>query len=310
MPINKNGPTAYLAFLFLLAVLSVNHNIAFAESIPNLLIFKCNGEITISVNKEYEKFADKKWYGDIQRGYLFKEDFFFIDQGIIQYTDLLSRETYEIVDLEGKLGSDRMPWQVGYVNEKVIYFSARNYVKHLPVTKQPSRAIFIYRLDRDSQEVQMLDIDNCGSPYFSVKEGHVFFKATNGEIHEYAEGGATSLRIKGDVPSISPDGKKIAFVSFEFMNSRIFLYDIKSQKRISLISFCGSKSVNLIIRWSENNEFIAIKQESHSSDKPLHVVNAINGEVIQKVENSRACNWFFIDDELFLNRLRKSNHQL
>jgi hypothetical protein len=307
MPIINNELRTYLAALVILAISFISHKIVLAASIPNLLIFKCNGEVTIHANQEYEKLADKNWYGDLQRGYLFKEDFFFIDKEIIKYTNLLSRETYVIADLKENLGNDRLPSQIGYVSEEVIYFSARNYVKNLPVTKQPSRALFIYRLDRDSQEIQMLDIDNCGSPYFSVKEDHVFFQATNGEIHEFAEGDTTSLGIKGDVPSISPDGTKIAFVSFGFINSKIFLYDMKDQNRISLISFFGPKSVNPIIRWSENSEFIAVKQKSDFSAKPIYFVGTISGEVIQKVENSSACNWFLIDDKLFLNRFK--SHQ-
>ncbi|MBI4847380.1 MAG: hypothetical protein HY808_02205 [Nitrospirae bacterium] len=295
MSINKCSFTLYLAICMIIAFFSVSDDIVQASSIPNLVVFRCNGEVKIYAGQQYEKLTDKMWLGDIQRGYLFKEDFFYIDNDRIKSTNLLLRNTHTISDLKENLGRDQLPWQIGYVDDGVIYFSAYKYDKNRPINKQQSLA-FIYRLNRKTKGIEKLNIAECCSPYFSVHQDNIYFTATSGEIHKYADGNITSLYIKGDFPSVSPDGTKIAFVSFGLINERIILYNIQNKNRISLISFLGPKSVDPIIRWSNNSEFIAVKQKSDIASKPLYLVSTINEKVIQKVTNNYACNWFLIDE--------------
>ena len=194
----------------------------------------------------YEKVSGQTLLGDTQRGYLFKNDFFYIDNNSLKCIDIVSRKTFTISNLEMEVGTDQLPRQIGYVDDRVVYFSTIEYGKNLPVNKQLSHAV-ISKVMRQTEKIEKLNIE-CGSPFFSVHQKSIYFTAMNGEIHTYEDGSITALGVKGSYPYISPDGRKVVFVSFGLINTHVFLYDLINRKHDSLISFFGPKSVDPIIR--------------------------------------------------------------
>ena len=286
--------TLFIPVCVAAAVLSGDSESAHAASMPKVLLIKCTGEMTTLTDEHYEKVSEKTWMGDINRGYLFRNDYFYIDnRNNLKYTNIVSRETFTISDLTKEIGRDQLPEQIGYVDDEVIYFSTIEYDKNLPINNQPSHA-FIYKVMRHTKEIEKLNITECSSPFFSVHERSIYFTAMNGGIHTYRDGNITALGVKGSYPTVSPDGRKIVFVSSALINTHLFLYDLIDKKQASLISFFAQKLVfEPIIRWSANSEFVATKQASDIKDQPIYLISTITGKVIQEIKNSRACNWFF-----------------
>jgi hypothetical protein len=238
--------------------------------------------------------SERKWVGDVPRGFLYGDDFFAIDNNKLIFSNIKTKESGTLADLQTVIDENYKPWQVGYVDSKVIYFSAQRYEKSVPINEQEHHS-FIYRLDRASGETKKVDLHECKSPYFSVHDDNIYFVNVDGEISEFAEGKINPFGIKGDFPSISPDGEKICFASFGFINDHVYLYNFKDKNKVSLISFLGPRGVNPIIRWSKDNDFVAVKKKSDLMAGPLYLINANSQKVVQKYEESHACNWFFVD---------------
>jgi hypothetical protein len=262
---------------------------------PRLLLIACSGELSYADdNKISSMKSERKWIGDVPRGFLYGDDFFAIDNGKLIFSNIKTKKSGMLADLQTVIDENYKPWQVGYVDSKVIYFSAQRYEKSVPINEQEHHS-FIYRFDRVSEDIKKVDLHECRNPYFSVHNDNIYFVSVNGEISELAEGKITSLGIRGDFPSVSPDGEKISFASFGFIKDHVYLYNFKNKSKISLINFLGPRGVNPIIRWSKDNDYIAVKKQSDLTAGPLYLINTNSQKVIQKYEESHACNWFLVD---------------
>jgi hypothetical protein len=279
--------------VFLIFAVLLMNRLIYANMSPRLLLIACSGELSYADdNKITLMDSERKWIGDVPRGFLYGDDFFAIDNDKLIFLNIKTKKSGTLADLQTVIDENYKPWQVGYVDSKVIYFSAQRYDKSVPINEQKHHS-FIYRFDRASEEIKKVDLHECRSPYFSVHNDSIYFVSVNGEISELAEGKITPLGIRGDFPSVSPDGEKICFASFGFINDHVYLYNFKN--KISLISFFGPRGVNPIIRWSKDNGYIAVKKQSDLSAGPLYLINANSQKVIQKYEESHACNWFLVD---------------
>ena len=150
-------------FILIIAVCAIVHIFSgvcesvLAASMPELLLIKCNGEMKTLSGAHYEKVSGQTLLGDIQRGYLFKNDFFYIDNNSLKYIDIVSRKTFTISNLEMEVGTDQLPRQIGYVDDRVVYFSTIEYGKNLPVNKQLSHAV-ISKVMRQTEKIEKLNI--------------------------------------------------------------------------------------------------------------------------------------------------------
>ncbi len=281
--------------ILLVSVVFLMNLFVYASSPLQLLFIACNGELSLAgEERNPSKQPEKKWIGDVPRGFLYGDNFFAIDSNELIFSNLVTKESGTLANLQTVVDSNYRPWLIGYVDNNAIYFSAQKYDKNVAIDKQEHHSI-IYRFDRGSKETEKIDLHECRSPYFSVQDGKIYFVDVSGEISEFAEGKTKSLGIKGDFPSISPDGEKIAFASFGLINDHVYLYEINKKNKVSLISFLGPKGVNPIIRWSEDSAHIAVKKKSDLTSGPLFLINAKSSKVAQKCKKSHACNWFFVD---------------
>jgi hypothetical protein len=267
--------------------------LAYSNSSPQLLFMACSGELSYADTTRNSTIKlENKLLGDIPRGFLFGDDFFAIDNGKLLVANIKTKESGVIANLESAIDNNYQPWQVGYVDNVSIYFSAQKYEKNVAINKQQHHSV-IYRLDRASGTTAEINLNECISPYFSVRDGKIYFVDIGGEISEFVEGKTKALGIKGDFPSVSPDGEKIAFASFGYVNDHIYLYEIKKKSMVSVVKFLGPRGVNPIIRWSKNSDHVAVKKKSDLASGPLFLINTNNQKVVQKYTESHACNWFF-----------------
>lgn len=283
-----------LIYLFLIFVVLFMNGLIYADMSPRLFLISCKGELSSAAgNKITPVKSEKKWIGDVPRGFLYGDDFFAIDDNKLIFSNIKTDELKTLVDLQTVVDKNYKPWQVGYADSEVIYFSAQRYEKSLPINEQEYHSA-IYRFDRASGESKKVNLE-CRSPYFSVHNERIYFVGTNGEISEFAGGQTNSLGIRGNFPSISPNGEKICFASFELINDHVYLYNLRNKRKTSLISFLGPRGVNPIIRWSKDNDYVAVKKQSDLTAGPLYLINTNSQKVVQKYEESHACNWFLVD---------------
>lgn len=277
---------------FIFTVLIISGTMIYAKTPPQLLLIACDGELRILDGESTtSKVVEKILIGDVPRGFLYGGNFFTADDNKLISSNLSAIESITLANLHGVIGNSYKIWQIGYVDENSIYFSAREYDRSSSIGKQQSNYL-IYKFDRKNMETKNI-IKNCGSPYFSVYNSKVYFVDFSGEICEFMEGTTKHLELKGRFPSVSPDGKMLAFASFGMVNDHVNIYEFNTKNIISMISFFGPEVVNPIIRWSKDSDYIAVKKKSDLKSGPVYIVNTANKNILQKIEDGHACNWFF-----------------
>lgn len=294
MSINRKTYFFIASFLTMVTIISIfSSNLLEAKHPSQLLLFACDGEQSlISIGKEMSKISEKMWIGDVPRGFLFEDHFWYIDGHKIMSTNLTSKESVSQADTQNVIDHKYIPWQIGYVDNKTIVFSALRYDKNLPINEQ-EKFSQIYGFDKIAKKIERIQLGECSSPYFSVFHEKVYFTNINGEIYEFNGSINKPLGIKGNFPSVSPNGKKIMFSSFGVMFNTVKIYEIETNKTSSLIKFAGPKGVNPILRWSCDNNLIAIKKRSDLKAGIVYIIDTKNQKILQKIQGGKACNWFF-----------------
>ena len=119
----------------LLALLIIGCNQVQATSDEVILFIKCNGESSI-VKGSKETSFNKQSLGDVARGLMLQDVFYYFDGLNLNASNLSTNKTRTVVDLKGTIEADHKVWQVGNVSAEYIYFSAQKYEKDVPITKQ------------------------------------------------------------------------------------------------------------------------------------------------------------------------------
>jgi len=272
-------------------VVILNGSVIYAKPTSQLLFIACNGELRIASEQEVSKISEKYWLGDVARGMFFDGNFFAFDNNKLIATNLsLMEKTFSL----GKnllFETNYRPWKIGYVDDKRILFCTQRYDPAEPIGTQ-RKHYYIYQVDRKTNIVQKIAIENCGNANFSFRDNEIYYTGEDGIIYRYSNDRIQSLEIKGKSPTISPDGKKIAYISFGIIRYGIHIYEFETNKKDTIIRL---GEVWPIIRWSEDSRFIAVKKRSDISSNPLFWIDTLNRRNIYKFEKSRACNWFFVE---------------
>lgn len=251
----------------------------------------CDGTLTISSSCGSKKYANKTWIGDVSRGMLFDNNFFSIDNNELIATNLDLKEKISLTGEKLLLGANYRLWKVGYVDEKRIIFCAKRYDPDVTLRKQRQH-YYLYQLDRKTKIVQKIPIENCGNANFSFHGNKIYYTGEDGTIYKFHNTEVKSLGVKGRSPTISPDGKKIAFISFGIINYEIKVYDLQTEKKSTVIKL---RDIWPIIRWSGNSRFVAVKNRSDIFSNNLYLVDILEEKTISVFKNNHACNWFFVE---------------
>lgn len=87
-------------------------------------------------------------------------------------------------------------------------------------------------------------------------------------------------------PSWSPDGRKLAYVSFETYLPQIFVSDVSTGKRQLITSFEG---INGAPQWSKDGTRMAVALSKGAANPNIYILNLTNGSVKQ-ITNDLAIN--------------------
>lgn len=282
--------------ILLLIVFIMRESVAYSNASFILLQVACDGALTISSEQETRKISGKFCRGDVQRGMLFGNLFFAIDKERLVVSSLSQEKITVLMNFRSVLNGNYHPWRIGYVDDTKIILSAYRYDTNIPIGKQQTH-YYLYQVDRSTHcEVNRLPIPDCGDDVFSCYRDRIYYMGTDGKIYEYAENKSQSIGIKGRSPTISPDGRKIAYASFGIAMDGVYVHDLTTQETTSVLKFLGPEAVYPTIRWSADSRLLAISEKSDIRSTPLYVVNVSSDKVVSKFEKSRACNWFFSNE--------------
>jgi hypothetical protein len=297
MFVNKLATKPILViYIIIVLIILLAFDITKANQLISLTIFRCDGGYrTVTFENNSTKVYKKVRSGDIPRSYLYKDSLYFFDNKTLISYNLISKKYSRLLDLKVFLNDEYIPWLIGSVDQKVIYFSVMKYKRKTSNSNQ-KYLYSLYSFNKQNQSVEEIKINEFNSPYFSVYNEKVYFKNKEGQICVFDGFKIKSLDILGDSPSVSPNGKKIAYLSYEWGFTCVKIYNINSKRKFTLIKSFGPKSVTPIFRWHADNRFIALKKKSDLKAMPLYIFNISNKKLIEKIDESKACNWFFYNE--------------
>lgn len=273
-----------------------------AGTFLEMLHIDCDGTLAISLRKEKPKYVTKYRLGDVSRGMLYGHNFFAFDDKRVIVTDLILGKSISLLSEELLLDKNYKPWLIGYVDNQKIIFSAQRYDRYASIDKQRHH-YYLYQIDRMKKAIQKIPIANCGSANFSFHDNILYYTNENGEICKYSDKQIQLLGFKGNSPTISPDGNRIAYISFGLIKYGIHVYDFHVKKKNTVIKFGEAWP---IIRWSENSHFIAVKKRSDVSSNSLFLIDTLTSKNVYKFYESHACNWFFVEQSEYTDLLRSN----
>ena len=176
----------------------------------SLLQIKCDGRLIKSLSPEPCQIGEKKWRGDVQRGILFKKDFYALGEANeLIITNFVSMKTKYSEELKKGLNNEYYAWRLLYVDKQKIIFDAYHYDATQSLAKQ--RTYYPFQFDRLTKTVRKLSIANYNDGTPSVYKNKIFYTGKDGVIYWFDNNSIHSLKIKGKSPTISPDGSKIAY---------------------------------------------------------------------------------------------------
>jgi len=275
----------------ILLYLVMVYGIVYADSNFVMLGINCNGEIIEKTSEKQEVIKEKGFMGDVQRGFLFGNKFFAFDHNNeLIVTTLSPPQTIKYESFNRIRNESLQLWKVIFVDDKKIIVSARKKISNDAVTTQTGCGFF--QFDRRNNVFNEITVEDCINDTVSIFQDTIYYTSRDGNIYAFKNEKKRSLGVQGTSPSISPDGTKIAYISFGLIFESICLYDLESNKINSVFKSFGPKSLNPIIRWSDDSLSIAFRKQSDIASTSLFIFDVLNSEMIYEFKKSPACNWF------------------
>jgi hypothetical protein len=277
--------------LLILIFLLVSANIAFADNNFKVLATQCNGTLLeISPDSSYKKLGKVAPVGAAQCSYVQENIYFSINSSSIDLIDIKTFEKMKSFNLKGEIDNNQRLWKIGYVDDTSILFSTYNYEMDKPINKQRKNN-FIYEFNFKNNQLSKLPITDCKNTTFSKINNKIYYTGQNAEIYEFSNGVSKKVGARGKGVSISPQGDKLAYITFGLVMERVEILDLKSGKTKTVIR---RGLFEPIISWSDDGSLIAVKTDSDLFKQPLFVINVSNKKILHKFKNTSACNWKFI----------------
>ncbi len=223
----------------------------------NILLFDADGEIRYA-----ENCIDKGiqaninvFSGNIQNGIYHNNKFYFFDGVLLKYVIADEEIASDIINLNTIL-PNALPWYMGDINDTRIIFSA--YEDAISSNKD-LLDVSIYKYEFEKKTIDKLNTDkNITDGYFSTTGQGFYYVDYRGEIHEQKNGQNINYKIYGNAPSISPDGKNLAYIKNGLFSDKIYVYSKKSGLNKKIFKFPTFIKSQPIIRWSSDSRKILV----------------------------------------------------
>ena len=153
----------------------------------------------------------------------------------------------------------------------------------------------LYKIERKNSKIVPIRISNNRHANVSYLNNVIYYSNYEGEIAFFDGKVEKSFGIKGKSPTISPNGRYIAFVSQGFLSEKICILNLKIDKIETVVRFYSSS--NERIRWSSNSQLIALHPISESSLKSFYIIDVEKMKIVYKSKEMDSVNWFFFEDK-------------
>lgn len=282
-------------FAFAIMILFTTSGVSHSETSFNLLQLDQDGVVIVSSRGEIIEIPIKQsQIGDVSFGTLFGHKFYArtLDHKELRITDLKVMKTEVLLDFKKKMDVSYQPFSVQYADDNRIIIEALTYDNTKHISK--ATTFFLFQYDLRTGDIQKIPID-IDNGQVSVHGKRIYYTGKDGIIYYYDGSSEQSLRIKGTSPTISPDGRRLAYIFSGRISNSIQVYDMETKKTQSVINFFAH-NIDPIIRWSSNGRLIAMKTTSDLYVTPLYVVDSWTGEIVREFKKSYARNWFFVGE--------------
>jgi len=289
-PISKSI-VKIIVFLLLINLLGVGQ--VFSDELFSILLMTCDGFVMKTTPLENNYILGKKDIGDVQRCFLFNKTIYSIDNNRLLATNLYSNSSEYINDFNRQFDKNNHLWRVAYVDKNKFLIEAYTIDKTKTFPESHINVLMVF--DRFKNKLYKLPLPEFLEGISSTNGDKIFFTRRNGIINIFENKSTYSLEVKGRYPTISPDGTKLAFIKSGFFLQSVSIYDLKKNHAYSVKNFLGIPgSIKSIIRWSNDNGFIAIKLKSDISKTSIYILNITLRKAVSKLKKYPACNWFFL----------------
>jgi hypothetical protein len=269
-------------------------------AIEKMVLIDCTGKL--SVRKQNGRIAHEKKldYTEIGIGYLFEDVYFTSDYHHLILINIYSGERKEI-DLYAwfennstkQVSYDDFELQkITYVNKEWIYFK----IQSMNQQNDIGDGNYNFKYNRLSHKIlrvmlpkryKISSINNDSVCYTNSKD-YIFL--SQGEKRQ-------KLKIRGGLPTISPNSRFIAFTTDTFLSSRSCLqvYDLLANQ----IIFKERTWLGAIIekiKWSNDSRYLCINTYSDLFSAPFYVFDVLNERTVYKNTDGICEGWVINSD--------------
>lgn len=279
----------YMIVLFIL----MTNNISHSYDGFNLTQIRCDGTIvkysSVSGSSEVK---NKNFIGHVQRGHFYKKNFYAVGlQNNLIKTDIDTGDSVSLLNFSNIIGDHYRLWRILFVNENETIVSAYQYNEKLPMPQQYT--YFLFKINLIKLTAIDMSIIDGKNDFITAKNSELYYTNNSGEICSYGNGENINFGLKGEYPTLSPDGLKIAYIEKNSMWSNVYIYNLSNKENKSIIKFWGNSSVYPLLAWSEEGTLLAVANDSDIVAKNIYIINSESKEIAKKIKKSHACAWFF-----------------
>ena len=151
---------------------------------PNFVITKinCDGKIFESTLENQKLIKEKGYTGDVQRGYLYKNEFYAIDHdNELVATRIAPVQTSKYRNFNKIWDKSFRLWKVVFVDDRKIIVGAKKILRNSTVEDQIGCNLF--QFDRLKDLISEIPVTGCSNDYISIFQNAIFYTNQDGNIY-------------------------------------------------------------------------------------------------------------------------------
>ena len=226
-------------------------------------------------------------FRNVNWGFLYKDELYTWYKKYL-FKINIAKLTNETFSLYG-LNKFRIENIVG-VDKDQIYFNASNLNEQINKNNTFQKKYYLFSFNQNSGLLSQVDIATDLFRVTSVANGKFYYNDINKRVFEKSGEEITLLFPNGLSPTISPNGKYIAFYIKNLMVTKLLIYSLDKKQVLYKDRFI--KHLEPDIRWSSDSRCVSFKEINLDvGDSYIYVVDITKGKYLLKLKKS-AINWF------------------
>lgn len=172
-------------------------------------------------------------------------------------------------------------FKILYIDQDALYFTAtpNKHSRH-----KYTRSVVTYKLDRLNHKIKEIDLNYSGDGASAVPD-KVYYSNPSYNIYVHKDGKDINTGLQGVEPSVSPDGRYLAFMGSSFFTflKAIYLHDFQSGNT-KLVTWNLISTFEKDIIWSPDSKYFGIRERSDISSPPLKLYKASTAKIDAEID--------------------------